>query len=332
MTNPTKILTTTKINPTLMNKDDENVKHGWLKTKDSSVFFTNPEYKRPAEDQVEKLCRKLMSDIKSFSPSAKKIKRTTVDEGHLLVIDPADIHIGKLCSAMEVGEAYNNQIAVKRVLEGVKGIIDKVAVEVDQVLLIVGNDILHIDSPKRTTTSGTFQDTDGMWHDNFLIAKRLYTDIIRILMNIADVHVMYNPSNHDYVHGFFLAEVVQTYFRNSENVTFDCTIAHRKGYLYGENLIGSTHGDGAKEQHLPILLAQEFPAEWAQAKHRYIYTHHVHHKSSKDYPGVTVESLRSPSGTDSWHHRNGFEHAPKAVEGFVHSKKHGQIMRITHLF
>jgi len=191
---------------------------------------------------------------------------------------------------------------------------------------------LHIDSPKRTTTSGTFQDTDGMWHDNFLIAKRLYTDIIRILMNIADVHVMYNPSNHDYVHGFFLAEVVQTYFRNSENVTFDCTIAHRKGYLYGENLIGSTHGDGAKEQHLPILLAQEFPAEWAQAKHRYIYTHHVHHKSSKDYPGVTVESLRSPSGTDSWHHRNGFEHAPKAVEGFVHSKKHGQIMRITHLF
>ncbi len=44
--------------------------------------------------------------------------------------------------------------------------------------------------------------------------------------------------------------------------------------------------------------------------------HHVHHKLSKDYQGVTVESLRSASGTDSWHHRNGYQHAPKAIEGF----------------
>jgi hypothetical protein len=27
-------------------------------------------------------------------------------------------------------------------------------------------------------------------------------------------------------------------------------------------------------------------------KHRYVYTHHVHHKTSKDYQGVTVESLK----------------------------------------
>jgi hypothetical protein len=53
-------------------------------------------------------------------------------------------------------------------------------------------------------------------------------------------------------------------------------------------------------------------------KHRYIYTQH--HKTSKDYAGITVESLRSPSGTDSWHHRNG-QHAPKAVEGFTSVKR-----------
>lgn len=315
-----------------MDKNDDNVKHGWVKTEDSSLFFTNPEYKRPEQDQVEKLCKALVSDIKKFSPSPKKIKRTIVDDAHLLVVDPADIHIGKLCSSMEVGESYNNQIAVKRVLDGVAGILDKVSVELDQIVLIIGNDILHIDSPNRTTTSGTPQDTDGMWHENFLVAKRLYTDIIRTLMEIADVHVMYNPSNHDYVHGFFLAEVVRTYFRDTPNVTFDCSISHRKAFEYGKNLIGSTHGDGAKEKDLPLLLAQEFPESWAKTKNRYVYTHHVHHKSSKDYPGVTVESLRSPSGTDSWHHRNGFEHSPKAVEGFVHSKDHGQIMRITHLF
>jgi hypothetical protein len=78
-------------------------------------------------------------------------------------------------------------------------------------------------------------------------------------------------------------------------------------------------------------MALEYTREWAETKHRYIYTHHIHHKSSKDYAGVTVESLRSPSGTDSWHHRNGYL-SIKAVEGFLHHKQHGQVSRITHLF
>jgi hypothetical protein len=69
---------------------------------------------------------------------------------------------------------------------------------------------------------------------------------------------------------------------------------------------------------LPLLMAVEFSKEWAETKHRYIYTHHVHHKTSKDYAG-TVESLRSPSGMDT-HHRNGYQHAPKAVEGHCKEK------------
>jgi len=42
--------------------------------------------------------------------------------------------------------------------------------------------------------------------------------------------------------------------------------------------------------------------------------------------------MRSPSGTDGWHHRNGYVGSPKAVEGFLHCKEHGQIARITHIF
>jgi hypothetical protein len=47
---------------------------------------------------------------------------------------------------------------------------------------------------------------------------------------------------------------------------------------------------------------------------------------------VCVETLRSPSGADSWHHRNGYQHAPKAIEGFIHHPEHGQVARLTHLF
>jgi hypothetical protein len=313
--------------------DPETTPMLWLKSKTESIRVTNPLFVKPEEKQFSDLTETLIKDLQDYIPKFPKLERVENNESYLLVLDPADIHIGKLCSSFECGETYNNQIAVQRVLEGVRGILDKVSsFHIDKILFIGGNDILHIDNPGRTTTSGTPQDTDGMWHSNFLIAKQLYVDVLEILLTVADVHFTFNPSNHDYTNGFFLAQVIETYFKNCQNITFDCSIRHRKGFKYFNNLIGTTHGDGAKQQDLPLLMAQEFSKEWADTKHRYIYTHHVHHKTSKDYIGITVESLRSPSGTDSWHHRNGYEHAPKACEAFLHCKQNGQIARITHLF
>jgi hypothetical protein len=106
---------------------------------------------------------------------------------------------------------------------------------------------------------------------------------------------------------------------------------HRKYIQYGDNVLGFTHGDGAKEKDLPLLMAHEAGQMW-MSTHKYIYTHHVHHKSAKDYMGVCVESLRSPSGTDSWHHRQGFQHSPKAIEGYIHSPINGQVARLSYVF
>ena len=288
---------------------------------------------KPKKISYEEVGNRIISEMKNYSPKYPKLKRRELIDPHLLVIDPADVHIGKLCDSFETGEDYNSQIAVKRVLEGVQGIITKSkGYEINKILFIAGNDILHIDTPKRQTTSGTAQDTDGMWFTNFLIARRLYVDVLEMLLTVADVHFVYNPSNHDYTHGFFLAQTIETWFRRNKNITFDCSISHRKYYQYGKNLIASTHGDGAKEKDLPLLMAQESAESWACTKYRYIYTHHIHHKILKDYIGVTVESLRTPSGTDGWHHRNGYQHNPKAVEGFLHNPNHGQVAKFIHLF
>ncbi len=311
--------------------NDKDVKHGWIKTDNASLFFKNPNF-NGSEDKQNDFTKDLLNSLKKHSPKYQNVKRKKIKDGHLLVIDPADIHIGKLCTAFESGSDYNSQIAVARVLDGVEGILQKSnGFNIDKINFIGGNDILHIDTPQRKTTSGTPQDTDGMWYSNFLIAKKLYVDILEKLIKIADVHFTFNPSNHDYTNGFFLADVVKTHFRNCKNITFDTSISHRKYFVYGSNLIGTTHGDGAKQRDLPLIMANE-SKDWSITKHRYIYTHHVHHKNSKDYHGVTVESLRSPSGTDSWHHRNGYTLVPKAVEGFIHHKEHGQVARLTHIF
>lgn len=315
-----------------------SAKNLWIKTKNPdgsgvSAFVVNPNYQAQDLKTMKSLQDDLIESLQVYSPKFVKLERVEDTNSYLLVLDPADIHVGKLCSSFEVGEAYNNQIAVQRALFGVQGILQKVSsFNIDKILFIGGNDILHIDSPKRETTSGTKQDTDGMWHTNFLIAKQLYVDILEMLITVADVHFCFNPSNHDYASGFFLSQVIEAYFKNCENISFDSTIAHRKYFKYFKNLIGTTHGDGAKMTDLPMLMATEMPKEWSETEHRYVYVHHLHHKWSKDVFSVCVEGLRSPSGTDSWHHRNGYEHAPKAVEGFLHSKYNGQIARITHIF
>jgi hypothetical protein len=308
--------------------DVKDIRHYWYKSKKYSINVRGGADAKTYND----LRDEIIKAMDEHSPVYPAIKREKQKEGHLLLLDIADLHIGKLCSSFETGETYNHQIAVKRALEGVHGILDKSnGFNIDKIAFVIGNDVLHVDNPKNQTTAGTGQDTSQMWYDSFGMARQLYVDVIEVLMTIADVSVIYNPSNHDYISGFMLADSIKSWFRKSENVTFDVSISHRKYFTYGQNLIGTTHGDGGKQANLPLSMAHE-AKEWSNCKHRYIYTHHLHHKVSKDYMGVCVETLRSPSGTDSWHHRNQYEHAPKAVEGYLHHKEYGQVCRLMHIF
>jgi len=315
--------------------DPSNWAHAWVKSKEGTVFIKNTNGLITHED----FRNDLLDALKSYSPSFKKIKRQKVNEPHCLVIDIADLHIGKLASALETGEEYNVGKAVELASEGVAGILQKAdGFDIDQIVFVIGNDVLHVDTPAGTTTSGTKQDTDGTWYDNFMAAKDLYINVIEKLVQEANVHIVHNPSNHDYMTGFMLADTVYSWFRKHPNITFDVSMAHRKYYAYGQNLIATSHGDGAKMADMPLLMANESGDHWSSTKWRYIYLHHIHHMkkvnflSGKDYHGATVEYLRSVSYTDSWHHRKSYQHVPKCVTGFLHHKEFGQVARLTHLF
>lgn len=306
----------------------EKVKHGWYKGQHWSIAFKQDDQGPTFEDMLNDH----LDAIKNHTYKYEKIQRTISTDGHLLVVDPADVHIGKLSTVFATGKDYNNQIAVRRVKEGVRGILEKASgFQIEKILFVAGNDILHIDTPKRTTTSGTPQDTDGMWYDNFLIAKRLYVEVLEELMKVADVHFVFNPSNHDYTHGFFLADAIQTWFKDCENITFDSDLRHRKYYKYGKNLIGTTHGDGAKQNNLGELMSIEATEMLDKGDFRYWYLHHYHHKMAKDTVSCTIETLRTPSEADRWHADNGYMNMP-AIEGFIHSRDKGQIARLTHYF
>ena len=303
----------------------KDIQHYWYKSKHYSIFAKK---KGLTYDELKD---EIIKQMNEYSPAYPAIEYEDGGD-HLLVIDPSDIHIGKLAVAAETGEDYNIDKAIERTIEGIKGILHKAeGFKVEQILFIIGNDALHIDNPKNTTTAGTQQDTDGMWHQAFLAAKDMYVRCIEMLMVMSPVHVLYCPSNHDYTSGFYLADTLKSWFRQAESVSFDTSIAHRKYYAYGLNMIEADHGDGCKANDTPLLMATDQPDMWSKTKFRYSYKHHLHHRVSKDFAGANLTVLRSPSVADGWHHRNGYLSIP-AVEGFVHHKDHGRVAQLTHYF
>lgn len=311
-------------------KDNWEVKQKWVKNKvtgESSLLV-----RKTNVQDLKQLSEQVTEQMVKYSPVYPVIKREQPKDPHLLVLSLADIHLGKLSVTYETGQEYNRQIAITRTLEGIQGLLNKSAgFNIDGILLIVGNDILHTDTLSRGTTKGTPQDTEGMWHENFLLAKDLYIKVVEMLIPVADVYVQHNMSNHDYMSGYFLADTVKSWFRLNENVFFDTSPKDRKYFQYGLNLIGSTHGDNIKPDNLPLIMAEENPQEWGETRFRFWYTHHIHSKQSKDYGSVCVESLRSPSVPDAWHDRSGYLNS-QALEGFIHSFDKGQVCRITHYF
>ena len=312
--------------------DVNSVSHYWYKSKKFSIFAKPNEYTR---DEFLKSIEDLISN---YSPSYPHIDYPKREDGHLLIINPADVHIGKYADALETGEDYNIEIAKERVREGVKGILRNAeGFPIEKILFCIGNDILHTDNTMGSTTRLTPQDTDGKWFRHFTEALELYVEIVEMLIQIAPVDCVHSMSNHDYMSGFHLAHALKSWYRNTDAVSVDAEPKHRKYYSWKNSLIGLTHGDGAKLNNLPLHMAQEEPKMWANTKYRYWYLHHLHHKqrykfmSSFDNIGVTVEFLRSPSGSDSWHYQKGYTGSIKAVEGFIHNK-YGQIAHLTHIF
>ena len=312
--------------------DVNSVSHYWYKSKKFSIFPKPNEYTR---DEFLKSIEDLISN---YSPSYPHIDYPKREDGHLLIINPADVHIGKFADSLETGEDYNIEIAKERVREGVKGILRNAeGFPIEKILFCIGNDILHTDNTMGSTTRLTPQDTDGKWFRHFTEALELYVEIVEMLIQIAPVDCVHSMSNHDYMSGFHLAHALKSWYRNTDSVYVDADPKHRKYYSWKNSLIGLTHGDGAKLNNLPLHMAQEEPKMWAETKYRYWYLHHLHHKqrykfmSSFDNIGVTVEFLRSPSGSDSWHYQKGYTGSIKAVEGFIHNK-YGQIAHLTHIF
>ena len=322
-------------------KLDDSWSCAWVKDKDTgvSVLVKNKDFKGSIPyDEIRNdyvnAVKEAISNIKWHKEKPKKNK-----SNNLLVPCIFDLHLGKLAWGEETGEDYDAKIAVARFRNALNDLIEKAkGYKVDKVLFPVGNDIYNSDKAKPfpQTTSGTPQMDDLRWQKLFRLGVQLMTEATIRLSKVAPVDVYTVLSNHDHERVFYLGETLSAVFENHPTVNIFNSPKVRNYFKWGECLLGLAHGHNEKPDDLPLIMAQEQKEFWSSTFYREWLLGHYHHKvrklsqESKDYRGVRVTYLTSPSAADAWHYEKAFTGAIKGAEAYIYNKEEGLIGSVIH--
>lgn len=283
-----------------------------------------------AEAQAERLQAIRDALLESLQPIAPLAPPDYTDDDLLTVYPQGDPHAGLYAWKDETGQAFDLD-EYERVT---KAAIDRLvasAAPSSHALFIDLGDSLHADNNASRTKSGHHLDTHGR-HAEVVRAvircKRHH--IARMLERHRLVTVRINPGNHDGVTALMLAEMMAMIYENEPRVTVATSPNPYWFHGFGSNLIGTTHGDGAKGANLPLLMAVDAPALWLASEHgsRVWFVGHVHHKDIKDYPGVTVEYCRTLAAPDIWSHASGYR-SKRSMEAVTFHRTDGEVERHT---
>ena len=283
-----------------------------------------------AESQAERLQAIKAGLLDGLEPIAPLSGPDYTDDDLLTVYPQGDPHAGLYAWKDETGQAFD-LVEYERVT---KAAIDRLvasAAPSSHALFIDLGDSLHADNNAARTRSGHHLDTHGR-HAEVVRAvircKRHH--VARMLEKHNHVTVRINPGNHDGITALMLAEMMAAIYENEPRVTVSTSPNPYWFHGFGANLIGTTHGDGAKGANLPLLMAVDAPAMWLASEHgsRVWFVGHVHHKDVKDHPGVTVEYCRTLAAPDIWSHASGYR-SKRSIEAVTYHRQDGEVERHT---
>jgi hypothetical protein len=272
-------------------------------------------------------------EIESLLADAKQkvAKRAAVAKrkggSHMLEIAIPDLHIGKLAWAAETGhESYDSRIAERLFDKALEVLIDRTSrFDFELVVLPIGNDLLHSDTKRGTTTAGTPLDMDSRFQKSFVIARRMMTRAIDRLRQVAPVKAVIVPGNHDTLSSWCLGDSLECRFHNTPDVEIDNAPTMRKYVQFGRCMILYTHGDKGKRQDYPLLMATEMPEMFGATLHREAHTADKHTTRNEEFHGVRVRISPALCPPDAWHSEMQFVGNARSAEAYVWHRDEGMV-------
>jgi len=237
-----------------------------------------------------------------------RIKIPTRLNKDLLAVYPlGDPHVGLYAWEQETGNAFDLQICERIMKAAIDDLVAR-APAAETALLVDLGDFFHADNASnQTARSGNVLDVDTRWGKVFETGIRIMAyQIEALLKKHRYVRVIVEIGNHDDHTSVALMRTVQALFHHEPRVSFDDSPQKFHYFVFGNTLIGVTHGDTVKMKDLPGIMATDRAKDWGKTRYRFWLVGHVHHHKSEEFPGATVEYFRTLAARDAWHHNSGY--------------------------
>lgn len=298
------------------------VKGGGRLTLYQSRLTVKPKKQGLSLDEIDAHFKQL---DRKFKPIEVKVK--TQSAGHRMAeVNIADLHFGKMAWVGDTGNNFDYKIARAVFEDIVQRIYNELPRDLDYITFVWSNDFFNCDTITNTTTAGTQQSVDIRWQKLFNKGVEMLVKAITLFSEIAPVKTFYTASNHDEMTGYHALKYLEAWFRNDPNIEIDTSPMARKYILYGNMLLGFTHGDKEKANRLSSLMPIEAKELWGKAKYREMHTAHLHseHKIVEGN-GVIIRRIASPTATDYWHYSSGYVGAVRKAQTFIYDKEMGLV-------
>jgi hypothetical protein len=289
------------------------------------AFLKRKQATLAAIQEIEALKKLAKADAKV--PATVKPKKLT---GNMLELNIPDAHFGKLAWAVETGGLnYDTKIAKKVFVDAFNTLLDRVkGYEFEEILFVVGNDLLNSDDIEGRTTSGTSLSNDGRYHKTFVTVRNVMIECVERLREVAPVKVILVSGNHDQLSVWHLGDSLECFFHNYPDVTIDNSPLPRKYHRFGNVMLMFTHGHKGKRQEYPLLMATEQPEMFGQTKYREAHTGHNHMTKLDEQHGVRVRVLPALCEPDDWHSEHAFIGNLRSAEGYVWNQDEGLVAQV----
>jgi hypothetical protein len=249
------------------------------------------------------------------------------DEDLIALYPLGDPHIGMLAWAPEVGEHFDLKIATRELLTCVRLLVAGAPPAKRAIITNLG-DFLHAqDDLQRTPGHGNPLDVDGRAAKVLDAGHALLRAIVDAALEKHEHVTIRNlPGNHDPQVAAGLAMWLRAVYEREPRVTVADAYASYQFDRFGCCLFGWAHGDGAKSEALPLLMANAEREAWGATTEHVWHTGHVHHLSTKEYTGCVVETHRTMAGKDHWHASKGYA-AKRSLSVISYHREYGEVTR-----
>ena len=281
------------------------------------------------EEWVDNLCERAGKAGPTISqPKVKAGKR-------LLEIPIGDLHAGMYAWSKETGTDYDADTASRLFRVGSQYLFDRHHGANELVLADLG-DFLHADNRHGVTErGGNILDTDTRWQRVIDIARDSWVSVIESAANrFASVTVYMIPGNHNFHSAYWLARIIQAWFRNTKHVTVCTDPKTYRFHRWQSVLLGYSHGHLIKASNLASVMATSARGDWADTRHHHWRCGHIHHSVRELYrdhdesDGVTVEYFPTLAGRDAYHAEHGYL-SRRMMQGIVYDADDGEVERYT---